>query len=69
MFCRVIFKTNERMNMEWRYKSHFNCIYGYQKLAENLEFKNIRELGWLSGISFLETVRNNCWKARYNMRK
>ena len=48
---------------------NFNCTRGYQKLADKLEMKSIRTLGWLRTGGFLKSINDDCWNARYNMKR
>ena len=58
-----------RRNFDYQLKNSFNCTYGYQKLGEKQTLKEIREMGWLRTSTFIQTIYNSCWNARYDFKK
>lgn len=62
-------KWRNRRNLDYRWKNHFNCNYGYQKLGEKHTLKSIRGNSWLKTSRLIKTIYNNCWNARYKFGK
>ena len=62
-------KWENRRNMDYYLKNHFNCTHGYQKLGEKQTLKEIREMGWLRTGRFIRTLYNVCCNARYYLKK
>ena len=61
-------KWENRRNLN-SFKNNFNRTRSYQKLGDKQTLKEIRGYGWLRTSTFIKTIYNLCWNARYELKK
>ena len=64
----MIDKWENRRNLEYQLKNHFNCTYAYQKLADKQILKSMRGHQWRKS-KFYKTIRSEIWNAKYKFKR
>ena len=59
----------DKRKVDWYFpRFYIKSSKHYQKLDDKCLLKEFRGLGWLKNSTFIKTLNDLCWNARYEMR-